>query len=119
MIKRYNNLSFVFGVPGLILHVIGNCILLHSFNSTPLWDDWLGVSHPGAQLESRIGALVLLGGTGLMLVGFAYYAMAKGRSPAWCLLAFLSCIGLIILAFLPEESGAHTAPRSEKTPIGR
>jgi hypothetical protein len=106
MIKRYNNLSFVFGVPGLILHLIGSYMLIDVLNSWRPWEAWLPwASQPGPQLEARIGALVLLGGTGLMLVGFAYYAMAKGRSPAWCLLAFLSCIGLIILAFLPEESG--------------
>ena len=41
----------------------------------------------------------------MVLVGFAYYAKAKGRNPLWCLAAFLSLIGLIILALLKDESG--------------
>jgi hypothetical protein len=86
MIKRYNNLSFVFGVPGLILQIAGSVMR-------------------GQQPDSALGILLTLGGTGLLLVGFAYYAMAKGRSPAWCLVAFLSCIGLIVLALLKDESG--------------
>jgi len=86
MIKRYNNLSFVFGVPGIIAQLFGNFYMQ---------------SHP----DSVSGLLISLGGTGLLLVGFAYYAIAKGRNPAWCLAAFLSCLGLIILALLKDESG--------------
>jgi hypothetical protein len=86
MIKRYNNLSFVFGVPGIIAQIFGNFYMQ---------------SHP----NSLSGPLITLGGTGLLLVGFAYYALAKGRNPAWCLVAFLSCLGLIILALLKDESG--------------
>jgi O-antigen/teichoic acid export membrane protein len=86
MIKRYNNLSFVFGVPGLIVQIVGNVLRAQ-------------------QPNSLLPILVVLGGTGLLLVGFAYYALAKGRNPAWCLVAFLSCIGLIILALLKDKSG--------------
>jgi hypothetical protein len=82
VIKRYNNLSFVFGVPGLILQVVGN----------------FKMSSP----ESRLGLLSYLAGTVLLLIGFAYYARAKGRHPAWCLVAFLSFIGLVVLALLPD-----------------
>ena len=51
----------------------------------------------------------MLLGTALLLVGFAYYAKAKGRSPAWCLVAFLSCVGLIILALLKDKSAELAA----------
>ena len=54
-----------------------------------------------------LGMLAMLAGTALLLAGFAYYAKAKGRHPAWCLMAFLSIIGLIVL--LPEG----------RVPIGR
>jgi hypothetical protein len=47
---------------------------------------------------------VMLIGTALLLVGFAYYAKAKGRNPAWCLMAFLSFIGLIVLGILKDMS---------------
>jgi len=89
MIKRYNNLSFVFGVPGLILQVVGNFKL-----SSP---------------EPRLGLLLYLAGTVLLLIGFSYYAIARGRHPAWCLMAFLSCIGLIVLAFLRDQSNGVEA----------
>ncbi len=85
MIKRYNNLSLVFGVPGILAQLLGN---------------YFRMSNP----DSLNGLLITLGGTGLLLVGFAYYALAKGRSPAWCLMAFLSCIGLVVLACLKDKS---------------
>jgi hypothetical protein len=44
-----------------------------------------------------LGALLYVVGTGLLLAGLAYLARAKGRSPAWCLLAFVGFIGLIVL----------------------
>jgi hypothetical protein len=52
MIRRYNNLSFVFGVPGLILQVAG---------------DIMRRSQP----QPRLGVLVLLAGTVLLLIGLA------------------------------------------------
>jgi hypothetical protein len=85
MIKRYKNLGFVFGVPGLVLQVVGNLML-------------------SAQPRSGLGFVVGLGGTVLLLTGFSYYAKAKGRHPAWCLMAFLSCFGPIIWAFLKDKS---------------
>ena len=85
MIKRYNNISLAFGAPGIILQVIGNVMVR--------------TSRPG---ELFLGAFIALLGTILLIVGFAYYAMAKGRNPAWCLMAFLSLIGLIVLACLPD-----------------
>jgi hypothetical protein len=58
------------------------------------------VSAGSHQALPGIGVVLL--GTVLLFVGLAYYAMAKGRSPAWCLLALLSLIGLIVLACLPD-----------------
>ena len=83
MIARYNNISLLAGVPGIVLQFVGRY-----FMQTP---DKHGLG---------IGIAVL--GTGLLLVGFAFYAMAKGRNPAWCLMAFLSIIGLIVLACLKD-----------------
>lgn len=77
MIVRYNNISLALGVPGIILQVVG-----------------------------RIGGMwpVLVLGTILLIAGLAYYAMAKGRSPAWGLMGFLSILGLAILACLKDET---------------
>lgn len=81
MIKSLNNTSLAFGIPGVIIQIAGQ------FMNQPL---------------------ILLAGTVLLIVGLAFYAKAKGRSPAWCLMGFLSIIGLIVLACLkdlaPEES---------------
>ncbi len=83
MIKRYNNMSLALGVPGIILQIVGNIMS----------------RNPGQLL---LGLLLALVGTGLLLAGLAYYALAKGRNPAWCLMAFLSIIGLIVLACLKD-----------------
>ena len=77
MIKKYNNISLAVGIPGLLLQIVGNV-----------------AGQP----------LVTILGTILLLVGLAYYAKAKGRSKAWCLMAFLSLIGLIVLACLKDKA---------------
>jgi hypothetical protein len=95
MIKRYNNLSFVFGVPGLVLQIVGNLQLQSDPRSGQAW-------------------LIGLAGTVLLLVGFAYCAKAKGRHPAWCLMACLSVIGLIVLAFLKDKSVTAGQPANSR-----
>jgi hypothetical protein len=84
MIARYNNISLALGIPGIILQVAGNIMM---------------TSNP----ENRtLGRLVLVVGTLLLIGGLAMYAKAKGRSPVWGLMGFLSCIGLIVLALLKD-----------------
>ena len=93
MIKRYNNMSFVFGAPGLVIQAVGNVML-------------------STQPRSSLGIVLFLGGTLLLLTGFSYYAKAKGRHPAWCLMAFLSCFGVFVLAFLKDKSNQVGAGQS-------
>ncbi|HEX2476979.1 MAG TPA: hypothetical protein VHK01_19655 [Lacipirellulaceae bacterium] len=87
MIKRYNNLSFVFFIPGIILQIIGYVMSENSAEQNPL------------------AVALLLVGTILAIIGFGYYAKAKGRSMAWGLAGFLGLIGLLILAVLKDRSG--------------
>ncbi len=87
MIKEWNQKSFYFGIPGIILQIVGRIMM-----------------NPDGG-KAGLGLLMALAGTGLLLAGFAYYAKAKGRHPAWCLMAFLSIIGLIVLACLKDRSG--------------
>ena len=75
MNKIYNNISLGLGAPGIILQIWGNII-----------------GQP----------IMLILGTILLMIGLAYYAMAKGRNPAWCLMGFLSIIGLIVLGCLKD-----------------
>jgi peptidoglycan/LPS O-acetylase OafA/YrhL len=87
MIGRYNRTSLLFGVPGLLLQFGGPVAAFAVFPEVP-----------------RLQELTVLAGTLLLLIGLAYYAMAKGRSPWWCLLAFFSCIGFLGLAVLADKS---------------
>ena len=82
MIAKYNNLSLALGAPGIILQIAGNI---------------MGRSNPP-------GIIMILVGSGLLVAGLAYYAIAKGRSAWWGLCGFLSIIGLIILAFLEDRT---------------
>ena len=77
MIARYNNISLATGIPGIILQIVGYMS-----------------QQPGIYL---IGSV-------LLLIGFGYYAVSKGRSPAWALMGFLSCIGLLVLACLKDRT---------------
>jgi len=83
MIERYNNISLLLGVPGILMQTAGRVILM-------------------SPERQGLGLAVSLIGTTLLLGGFAYYAKAKGRHPAWRLMAFLSIIGLIVLACLKD-----------------
>ena len=93
MIDRYNRVSVLFGVPGFLLQVGGNFATVSTAQA--------GTT---TTTLSPLGRLAILAGTALLLVGLAFYAKAKGRHPAWCLMAFLSIIGLIVLACLEDKT---------------
>ena len=85
MIKRYNNLSLVIAIPGIIIQVAAQLMMQGE--------------------QSNLGLLVSLIGTVMVLIGFAYYAKAKGRNPLWCIVGVFSCLGLLIMALLKDKSG--------------
>ena len=95
MIAEYNTKSFIFGIPGLILQTAG----------------WFVRDAEG--FVTPLGSVIALCGTGLLLVGFIFYAKAKGRHPAWCLVGFLSLIGLIILACLKDKTIPMTSEKNQ------
>lgn len=78
--KRLNQRSLLLGVPGLILQGLSN---------TQVLGDYTG--------------LLALPGLMLLLAGLSFYARSRGRSPWFAALAFLSLLGLIILAALPRR----------------
>jgi hypothetical protein len=49
------------------------------------------------QLMMVLSGVLFAAGLILMFLGFAYYAMEKGRSPAWCAAGCLGFLGLFIL----------------------
>jgi hypothetical protein len=89
MIKECNRKSFYWGIPGIILQCGGR----NMANEIPK--------------NANLGAIYLFVGTFLLMMGLSYYAKAKGRHPAWCLMAFLSIIGIIVLACLKDKTATE------------
>jgi len=87
MIAKYNRLSFMYGVPGIVLQIGGYFIAAFS-QSGP----------------ASLAILFVPFGTIFLLAGLAYYAKAKGQSSAWCVAAFLSILGLLLLLLLEDKS---------------
>lgn len=88
MIARLNRRSLLIGVPGFVLQHIGV---------------WLLMDRYGPNTLALLAMVFLFAGTLMFLIGLAYYAKAKGQSGAWGLLGFLSFIGWIWLALLPDR----------------
>ena len=89
MIKRYNRISLAVGLPGAIIQFIG------------------------LEMRTPVGHVTMAIGTILLMVGLAYYLKAKGHTPVWCLLAFLSWIGIIILFFFQDRLKQQTEEKSD------
>ena len=87
MIKRYNNLSFLFFIPGIIGQIAGFVL-----------------KNKDTSLQT-LGIVLLIAGTVGAVTGFAFYAKAKGRSPAWCVAGLLGIPGLLLLSVLKDKSG--------------
>lgn len=102
MIPSYTRRSLAFGLPGLALQMgwylfLGDVGTKLAEGSTEEFV-WLA----GAMIASSVLGSVLL------IVGFGYYAKAKGYSAALGLLGMLSCFGLLILALLPDRTKHKT-----------
>jgi hypothetical protein len=89
MIARYSRWGFLFDVSGVALQFVGRFVI-----DRPLQDPTL------------LGGLSVAFGTGLLAIGLAYDAKAKGRSLAWCLMALMGIIGVLVLALLEDRSGS-------------
>lgn len=90
MIKRYNSLSLLFFIPGIIAQVPG--IVMLEEHSPP---EPLGIC----------AVVLVIGGTLMAITGFALYAKAKGRSPLWGVAGCIGLPGLLLLAVLKDRSG--------------
>jgi hypothetical protein len=98
MIAEYNRKSLMLGIPGLLLQiactVLSNSIAAHARSA--------GETPPAPILLLCLaGSLV---GLVLLIIGLSYYAKGKGYSGVLGLLGLLSCIGIIILAVLPDKN---------------
>ena len=101
MIQKYNNISLVLGIPGIILQMIG--AVGPAIARNPGGD----IPQNVVMIVAPIAFAIMLTGTVLLITGLAYYAKAKGHHPIFGLLGFLSIIGLIALACLPDRTGDY------------
>lgn len=85
MDAQLNRKSLALGIPGIVLQIVGNVVVR-------MQPDY-----------ALIGVVITLGGTVLLIAGLSYYAQAKGHSGWWGLMGFLSCLGLLVLALLPDR----------------
>jgi hypothetical protein len=92
MIARYNTISLVWGGLGALLQLVGMTYALILVPAKQIPD-----------IAIMLIGTVLLVGTVFLTIGLAYYAIAKGRHPAWCILGFFSLPGLLVLACLPDD----------------
>ena len=90
-IKRLNRNSLSFGALGLLAQFVGQFT------------------------EGPVRPLLLLGGTGLFIYGLSLYAKMRNRSGWWGGLGLLSCLGLVILLFLPKRCHNCGATTKGKT----
>jgi hypothetical protein len=101
-IKSLNARSFLLAIPGFVLQVVGRGM-------------------PGIA-----GVAVTLLGAALIVGGLVFYAKMRGRGPLFGLLGLASCLGLLILYFLPKSclncktSHAYSAKQCKRcgAPLG-
>jgi hypothetical protein len=115
MIKKHNTTSIALGVPGFVVQAAG--VFMIAFRPE----------------HSGIGVALALVGAALLIAGLAYYAMAKGRHPAWCLVVLvlallgqfvsvllaplLTLLGYAVLGLLKDHSvEVQGAPRAAPRP---
>jgi hypothetical protein len=85
MLAAYKSKTMTFVIAGIVLQIVGSIIAKAGFLG------WL------------VGGPVALIGSVLLIMGCCFYAKAKGYAWWFGLLGLLSCIGLIILYFLPDQ----------------
>ncbi|HVR19210.1 MAG TPA: hypothetical protein VMS65_05935 [Polyangiaceae bacterium] len=90
-IKRLNRNSLLLGVTALVIQ---------------------GVS---GGLPQLIRALVVLATTGLLIYALSLYARMRNQSPWWGAFGLLSCLGFLILFFLPKKCHYCAAKTNGKT----
>ena len=90
MIKKYNNISLAIGVPGVVFQLAGVFM---------------------TNRDAQNYAVLTLIGTLLLIVALGFYAVAKGRSPLWCLAGCGGILGLILLGVLKD---VHAEQNSEQ-----
>ena len=100
MIAKYNRKSLALGIPGLVLQT--GCFFTSNLIAAKAKSSGAA---PSDSLALLLAAGTLVGAV-LLIIGLGFYAKAKGYSALLGLLGLLSCIGLLILAALPDKTKA-------------
>ena len=82
--KKYNRLSLLFGVPGIILQLLPSAL--------------------GEAQNSSLANGAYFLGIILLIAGLAFYAKSKNRSGWWGLLGLINIVGILVLAVLKDRS---------------
>lgn len=96
MDARLNRQSLLLGIPGIALQIAGMYVANMRTNNV---------------VYAIGGNAIMLLGTAFLIGGLALYAKAKGHSGWFGLFGLLSCLGLVILALLPDRL-KHATPKS-------
>ncbi len=99
MITEYNRKSLMLGIPGIILQIA--CYVAASLIANQ------AKAHGATPADTSLIFACLGGqllGTILLIVGLCFYSKAKGYTPVLGLLGLFSCLGLLILAVLPDKT---------------
>jgi hypothetical protein len=91
MITEYNKKSLTLGISG-ILFQIGCPLMMMAIG--PGSPSWVGLSLVAGMFAGFI----------LVIIGLCYYAAAKGYTAVLGVLGLFSCLGLLILALLPDRA---------------
>lgn len=102
MIAKYNRTSLMLGVPGLLLQI--GCFVGASAGAANTRPQQPGANPASMESMPIIFQLGVFLGGGMLIVGLCYYAKAKGYNPLWGLVGLLSCLGLLILAVMPDKT---------------
>ena len=92
MIREYSRKSLAIGIPAIALLSVpvlvwGNAGIMSS-------NTWV----------TTASVVLPIAGSALFIVALCYYAKAKGYNGALGLLGMLSCVGLLIIALLPDRT---------------
>jgi hypothetical protein len=98
MIAKYVHKSLIFGAPGLLLQIV--C----TFVANSILTKAMSIGNAPLVTLTCIFVFGSIAGNVLLIAGLSYYAKAKGYSAALGLLGLLSCVGLLILAILPDTT---------------
>ena len=94
MIAKYNRRSLYWGIPGAWLHLCSAMTMVAQAGG--------GADSTVSQAERLGGMSVVLLGTVLLMIGFYYYARAKGRTGFWWLFGLIGPIGIVVLVCLKD-----------------